>query len=711
MSHSSLVTLVTLSLLFLGPPRAETETEQPARSSKTSPPAEGKTVGRAPPNAGKPPAVAKKIKPKPGKAKRALTRPTQTKPARAGSNEAEVQRANYQSRETQAPKRVKTELAAIRKDIQKKNHTFEVGYTEAMEKPVTELVGLSLPADPLKDAAKQNKVARKKIKGRNLMVRAANRAAIKPARAGKGKPLPEGLGAPLGAQGNGGSDTPAALGNAGFADMCSPSASAFTWEQYLTPIRNQGACGSCWAFAAVGTLEASNAVINGGATDLAEQQALTCSGGGTCMGGWYTPIYDWLGAGQDGLQLEASVPYEGSDGQCSANGSTPYQVETWGWVDANNTMPSVAAMKAAMCQYGPLTAAVAATPAFIAYTGGVFDEGSNSSINHAIVLVGWDDQRGAWLLRNSWGTNWGENGYMWIEYGTNSVGSYPVWAMVQQDDAASNNNEQGPKPKVFEERNLRLVNETDQDLSVKVQFYTERDGKWKWLPGTPGKSSKVNKYKLKKGQTLNLDDPTHKPFMLQASKVRITAKSTSGKSRSWNNWKSKDLVIAPENYEALEMDVFELRLLPKGKDSIHDGPKPKSKEELFAEASQLFEAGKYAESQAAFAAWKALYPNDANVPYALYYMGVGEHERGNFEDSLLYFSEFADYYWDHDWIPYVYYWAGSDYVGLGECGYAMQLFEVVAYGDLGTPAEWVTAAESTIEWLSGDDGTICQSWG
>lgn len=677
-------------------------------------PSEGgsKSVRRAPPKAGKPPAVKKKIKPAGGKVKRALSRPAQ-KIARAGSKEAQALRAKYESREKQAPKRVQTDLAKLRGDIAKKDYKFEVGYTDAMDKPVGELVGLSLPGDVLKNAPKQNDVARKKIGGRNLMVRAANRAAIAPkkiARAGKGKTLPEGLGAPVGGSKGGTNDTPAALGNAGFADMCSPSADAFTWEQYLTPIRNQGACGSCWAFAAVGTLEASNSIVNGAGPDLAEQHALSCSGGGTCSGGWYTPIYEWLGAGKDGLQLEDSVPYEASNGQCKAGGPTPYEVETWGWVDAYDVVPSVDEIKASMCKYGPLTAAVAATPAFIAYTGGTFDEKSNTGVNHAIVLVGWDDQKGAWLLRNSWGSNWGDNGYMWIEYGSNSVGSYAAWAMVEQDEAAKNDKDQGPKPKVFEERNLRIVNETGQDLSVEVQFHTERDGKWKWLPGTPGKSKKTNKYKIKKGETLNLDDPTHKPFMLQGSKVRIWAKSTSGKSKSWNNWKSKDLQLAPANYEALEMDVFELRLLPNGKDSIHDGVKPKTKEELFDEAYKLFEAGKYAESQAGFAAWKTLYPNDKDVPYALYFLGVGEHERGNYWESLLYFSEFSDNYWDHDWIPYVYYWAGSDYVGLGECGYAVQLFEVVAYGDVGAPKEWIESAEGTIEWLNGDDGSVCKSW-
>jgi len=91
-------------------------------------------------------------------------------------------------------------------------------------------------------------------------------------------------------------------------------------------------------------------------------------------------------------------------------------------------------------------------------------------------------------------------------------------------------------------------------------------------------------------------------------------------------------------------------------------------------------------------------------------MGVADHELGNYWDALQYFSEFADVYWNDPWLAYVYYWAGSAYVGLGECGYATQLFEVVAYGDLGAPKEWVDSAKATIDWLSGDDGTTCSSW-
>jgi cathepsin L len=619
--------------------------------------------------------------------------------------------ATYAKREKDAPRKVRKSLKALRKDLSKKKYSFEVAYTGAMDRPVAELAGLSLPAQPLAAASKQNSTARAKLKGRNLMVRSADRAAEKPrafARATKRK-LPGGLGAPVGSSGSGDGSLGAGLGD-NFADVCSPNAEAFAWADNLAPIRNQGSCGSCWAFAAVSTIETSNALINGGQSDLAEQHALSCSGAGSCYGGWYTTVYDWLGGGKDGLQTEQSLPYAGRDDKCSSSGSTPYEIATWGWVDPVDIQPTVDDIKASMCKYGAITAAVAATPAFIAYGGGVFDERSSSQINHAVTLVGWDDSKGAWLLRNSWGTNWGEDGYMWIDYGSNSVGAYAAWTMVEEDANASTDDNNGPVIQSFSERNFRVTNETGQNIELSVQWYTERDGKLTWLPGAPG-TTKVATYPLASGQSLNLDDPTHKPFMLQGQKVRVWAKSTSGKAATWNTWKENDLALVAEEYESTEMDVFELRLLPGGEDSAGGGgPAPQTRDELWNSAYDLFANGDYDNAITEFIAFKAQYPKDANIPYALYFMGVGEHERGNYWEALLYFSEFAETHWQHDWIPYVYYWAASAYVGLGECGYATQLFEVVIYGDLGAPKAWMDAAQATIDWLAADKGGTCSSW-
>src|SRR5690606_12507461 len=131
-----------------------------------------------------------------------------------------------------------------------------------------------------------------------------------------------------------------------------------------------------------------------------------------------------------------------------------------------------------------------------------------------IVLVGWDDSKNAWLMRNSWGTNWGEDGYMWIDYGSNSIGAYAAWAMVDEDANAQNNNNGNNTPVVknFSERNFKVTNDSGQNVELSVQWYTQRDGKWTWLPGAV-ESNKAATYQLASGASLNLDDPTHQPFM------------------------------------------------------------------------------------------------------------------------------------------------------------------------------------------------------
>lgn len=108
----------------------------------------------------------------------------------------------------------------------------------------------------------------------------------------------------------------------------------------------------------------------------------------------------------------------------------PYKAVAWGYVDSTVEIPSVAALKKALFEYGPLGVTVAVTPAFQAYTSGVFNEGSNADINYAVLLVGWNNSKQAWRIKNSWGKDWGESGYMWIAYTTNndnvlSVTFYP----------------------------------------------------------------------------------------------------------------------------------------------------------------------------------------------------------------------------------------------------------------------------------------------
>jgi tetratricopeptide (TPR) repeat protein len=513
--------------------------------------------------------------------------------------------------------------------------------------------------------------------------------------------------------GGGGADTKGgAIGE--FSDICSPSSDAFSYEPMLPPIRSQGACGSCWAFTAMGAFEGSYRLVNGVAPDTSEQHVLDCaknngSDAGTCAGGWFTPVFAWMSSPKKGVASEASVPYQAQEKSCKSGTDIAFKADAWAYV-GNATLPSVDEIKQSMCQYGPLATTVAATNAFVAYGGGVFNEGSNAQINHGVVLVGWDDERGAWRMRNSWGSNWGEDGYMWITYGSNRIGSYSAWVMAKDDPNAKPNDE--PDPVVvneYKERYLQLDNQSGEDLDIYIQWHTYRDGKWKWLPKNPSKGKTID-VSLKDGESKGISDPTHKPFPLQAKKVRVWAKGKGKGGGDWSHWKKNDLELAPDAYEAQELDTFSLALLPGGADSAGGGPEPMDKDELFNQAYAMYADGQYTEAQAAFATWKTTFASDSRVPWALYYMGVALVMEGDNWGALLHFADFADTAPDHDWISYVYYWAAVAYMYEGECGYASQLFDAVAYGGFGAPQSWVDAAIGNLDTLNKDDGQICSTW-
>ncbi len=228
----------------------------------------------------------------------------------------------------------------------------------------------------------------------------------------------------------------------GIGFIADPDSSAFNWrdKKRVTPIRHQQTCGSCWAFTTVSVLEASYKIQTNKDTDFSEQQIVDCavdrSGrrAGSCNGGWYGAAFESLQ--KNGAVLENIVPYRNRDGICSGFTPSNYKIATWAYVVPNAGTPSPRDMKKAIAKYGPVATACKVTPAFQGYTGGVFDEHTSmygaNDVNHAVVVEGWDDTkgRGAWLLRNSWGKEWGENGYMWIEYQCNGIGFGAAWVVA-----------------------------------------------------------------------------------------------------------------------------------------------------------------------------------------------------------------------------------------------------------------------------------------
>jgi hypothetical protein len=189
----------------------------------------------------------------------------------------------------------------------------------------------------------------------------------------------------------------------------------------------------------VAVLEANFSIRRGVMTDLSEQNVLDCSvdrngkQAGSCGGGWYGGVFDYLM--NKSAMTETRVPYKGKESVCAPFSGSDYRIKAWGYVRRDAGIPSVQEMKTALCQYGPIASTGKVTPALQAYAGGIFDEHAAVSgprdINHAITIVGWDDGKKAWLVKNSWGERWGEKGYFWIEYGCNNIGFGSAWIIVE----------------------------------------------------------------------------------------------------------------------------------------------------------------------------------------------------------------------------------------------------------------------------------------
>ena len=209
--------------------------------------------------------------------------------------------------------------------------------------------------------------------------------------------------------------------------------SSHNWcdEGGCTPIKDQGHCGSCWAFSTVGVLESAIKINDGVEKDLSEQYLVSCNTDGWgCDGGLWAHDYHWnklgQGQGEAGAVYETDFAYQASDVPCGGSHPHHEKISSWAYVGSGWGIPAVADIKQAITDYGPVSVGVCAGSAMMNYTGGIFDTDESSEcwfgINHAVILVGWDDAEEVWILRNSWGTGWGENGYMQIKYGVSNVG-------------------------------------------------------------------------------------------------------------------------------------------------------------------------------------------------------------------------------------------------------------------------------------------------
>eukprot|EP01120_Amphizonella_sp_Union-15-10_P001512 TRINITY_DN1163_c0_g2_i4.p1 TRINITY_DN1163_c0_g2~~TRINITY_DN1163_c0_g2_i4.p1 ORF type:complete len:316 (+),score=63.05 TRINITY_DN1163_c0_g2_i4:81-1028(+) len=181
-------------------------------------------------------------------------------------------------------------------------------------------------------------------------------------------------------------------------------------EGAVTPIKNQGQCGSCWTFSSTGGIEGQWKIHKGHLVSLSEQNILDCDRQGYgCSGGWMDWAFNYVQS-NGGIDSEASYPYTAVQGSCKYNAANK-AASIIGHQDI--TSGSESALQVAVANVGPISVAIDAShSSFQFYRGGIYYEPlcSTTSLDHAVLAVGYGP--GYWLVKNSWGTDWGLSGYI-----------------------------------------------------------------------------------------------------------------------------------------------------------------------------------------------------------------------------------------------------------------------------------------------------------
>jgi C1A family cysteine protease len=207
---------------------------------------------------------------------------------------------------------------------------------------------------------------------------------------------------------------------------------SFDWRSlgFTLPIKNQGSCGSCWAFATIANLESAALIFNSKVRVASEQEIVDCDDAWYgCRGGNFAGPY----LIKNGVTSEELYPYKAYDQACKAKKlERILQPVSWYNLGAEDRSPTVDELKAAIMQFGYVSVTVAANARWDMYNGGVMHGCKANNTNHMVNLVGWTAD-GNWIMRNSWGTSWGDNGYALMPYGCDSIGEEAAYVVVEKE--------------------------------------------------------------------------------------------------------------------------------------------------------------------------------------------------------------------------------------------------------------------------------------